>query len=499
MAKQFDKDPLQEAAIEQIATTFASGAINGSGTGAGKTYVGLAGALARGAERVLVIGQPKVYSNFADTLEAISGIKLRAAANAKFRSIPAAEARANKAACQAGEPGWYYVSRELFVKEMWRTREVHHRNGKVSKKREICRSWDKVKGFDFVIYDEVQMAASASSKSARSLRHLRTDFLLAQSADWFGGDIANQYHLATTVWKSWVEGQYQDIMHWVTENCTTEYDHFAFGKKRITGEIWPGFFAASMPLYIRIPSPIEKPEPEVHHVELSREERKLYNDLRKNMAAEVGDELFVVEHSHTLYHRLREASLGIFRPVSVKRKRKNPDTFKLEEVDGQTIEFAPGDKSSTVEAIQEIMDRHAGEPVIVLTHSSKFANKAAADLGGLAYTGDQTDRQKAEAERAFLAGETMLLVGTDAMSEGLDGLQAICRIAIIASRPAKNYMTPQFIGRIARRGQKREPQVYELVRDDTLDTAIPKGKRDMPGVVERAIAKELMLTAAKSL
>lgn len=499
MAKEFERDPLQEAAIEELATTFASGAVNGSGTGAGKTYVGLAGALARGSERVLVIGQPKVYANFAETLEAISGIKLRACANAKFRSVPAKEARENKADCQAGKPGWYYVSRELFLAEMWRTREIKHRSGKVSKKREICRSWDKVAGFDFVIYDEVQMAASASSKSARSLRYLKTDFLLAQSADWFGGDIGNQYHVATTIWKSWMEEQYRDYMHWMEENCTTEYDHFAFGKKKITGEIWPGFFAATMPVYIRIPSPIEKPEPDVHHVELSREERKLYNDLRKNMAAEIGDELFVVEHSHTLYHRLREANLGIFRPVSVKRKRKNPDTWKVEEVDGQSVEFVPGDKSSTVDAIREIVALHPGEPVIVLTHSSKFANKAAVDLGGLAYTGDQTETQKAEAERAFIAGETMVLVGTDAMSEGLDGLQAVCRIAIIASRPAKNYMTPQFIGRVARRGQKREPQVYELVRDDTLDTSIPKGKKDMPGVVERAIAKELMLTNAKSL
>ncbi len=499
MSKEFDHDPLQEAAIADIRDSFSSGAINGSGTGAGKTYVAVRGGLERDAERVLIMAQPKVMKNFRETLSAVSGRPLLVAANSRFRGVPAREAKANKERCMAGEPGWYFVSRELFQREMWRMREVKHRNGKTSKKAEMFHSWDKEAGFDYVVYDECQMAASPKAKSTKSLRYLRADFKLLQSADWFGGDIANQYHVSKTVWPLWIDQEYEDFTEWRDENCTTKYDHFAHDKKEITGEVWPGFFAASMPLYIRIPSPVKKPDPERHYVELSAQERKLYDQLKKNMAAEVNDELFIVEHAHTLFHRLREANLGVFRPIDVVRKRRNRDTGKIEEVPGQSVEFAPGDKSSTVDAIREIMDRHAGEPVIVLTHSAKFANKAAIDLGGLAYTGTQTDTQKTEAERAFLAGEVSVLVGTEAMAEGLDGLQAICRIAIIASRPGKNYMTPQFIGRVARRGQEREPQVYEIVREDTLDEVIKKNGKTEKGVVERAIAKELMLTAAKSL
>ena len=497
--KEFEKDDLQEAAIKKIAESFSSGCINGSGTGAGKTYVAIRGGLDRGAERVLIIAQPKVMRGFREALESLGGPPLRVCANSAFRKVPAKEAKANKAACMAGEPGWYFVSRELFQREMWRVREVKHRNGKTSKKSETFHSWDKVNGFDYIVYDECQMAVSPKAKSTKSLRYLRADFKVMQSADWFGGELANQYHAAKTVWESWIDEQYSDFTDWRDEICTTKYDHFAYDKKEITGEIWPGFFSSSMPLYVRIPSPIKKPKPEPHYVELTARERKLYDQLRKDMAAEIGDELFVVEHAHTLFHRLREANLGIFRPVDVVRKRRNRETGKVEEVPGQSVEFEPGDESSTVDAISEIMVRHAGEPVIVLTHSNKFANKAAVDLGGLAYTGTQTDAQKAEAERAFLAGEVNVLVGTEAMAEGLDGLQAVCRIAIIASRPGKGYMTPQFIGRVARRGQQREPQVYEIIREGTLDEVIEKDGKSNPGVVERAIAKELMLTAAKSL
>jgi hypothetical protein len=494
----FDSDPAQDAAIKAIAEASVAAGLNGSGTGAGKTRVAIKGGIDRGAKRVLIIGQPKTLENWEETLDIeLPGTELKVCANARFRTIPAADAKANKAACMAGEDGWYFVSRELFQREMWRNRTVKHRNGKTSQKAEVFRSWCAKRQFDYVVYDEVQMAASATAKSTKSLRLLRSEFKLAQSADWFGGEISNQFHVAKTLWKDWLDSEYDDFIEWRDENCTTIYDHFAPDKKAISGEKWPGFFAASLPLYIRIPSPIKKPDPERHYIDLEPKERALYTELKKNLAAEIAGELFVIDDHKTLYMRLREATMGVFRPVDVMRKRRIENV--MVEVPGQTIAFDAGEPSSTVDAIREIMKGHPGEPVIIVSHSKKFANKAAADLGGLPYTGDQTDTQKADAERAFKAGETNVLVGTEAMCEGLDGLQKRCRIAIIASRPGKNYMTGQFIGRVARRGQEREPQVYELVRRETLDTSMRKNGKVTKGVVEQAIMKELMLHGAKAI
>lgn len=482
--RAFDRDEKQDALVSALVDTFSGAGLNGSGTGVGKTVCAVRAGVEREAKRVLIIAQPKVFENFAETLEILTGEKLRPCSNAKFRDTPKAEAQANKAAFMAGEEGWFFVSRELFQRETWRKREVKHRSGRTSQKVEYFSSWDKRAQIDFTVYDECQMAASAKSKSSQSLRKLKTEFLLLQSGDWFGGLVENQYHIAKTLWPEWLDSQYKDFAEWRDENCVTEYDHFAYDKKRIVGEKWPGFFASSLPLYVRIASPIEKPEPERHYIDLLPVERKLYNELNKNMAAEIEDELLVVELNVTLHMRLRELALGMFRPKEVMGK----DADGRPEMK-QTVEFVAGDPSSTVEEIREIRKDHPGEPIIVLTHSAKFARKCAEDLGGLSYTGAETDSQKAEAERAFMAGECDVLVGTDAMCEGLDGLQRRCRIAIIASRPGKNYMTGQFIGRIARRGQEREPLVYEIVRRQTLDT----------GTVDKAIEKALMLNKAKAI
>lgn len=499
--RSFEEDPKQEALISAMVNTQERSGLSGSGTGVGKTYCAVRIGIERNAERVLIIAQPGVFENFEETLQEVAGIELRACGNAKFRDTPAAQAKANKDALVAGEPGWFFVSRELFQRESWRVREVKHRSGKTSKKSEAFHYWDQAKGFDYVIYDECQMVASNTAKSTKSIRMLRLTpggFRHFMSADWFGGEIGNQYHVATTLWPAWMEAEYKDFKDWRDENCKTAYDHFAFDKKRIVGEQWDGFFASTLPLYVRIPSPIKKPKPERHFIDLLPEERKLYNELKKNLAAEIRGELFVIEDYKALYLRLREATLGVFRPVDVVRRKKD-ERGRMVDVPGQTVTYEEGDPSSTVNAIRDLIKRHNGEPVIVLTHSKKFANKAAADLGGLAYSGLQTIKQKEEAKRAFMAGEVKVLVGTDAMCEGLDGLQNVCRIAIIASRPGKNYMTGQFIGRIARRGQEREPQVYELVRRDTLDTALRRHGKLGPGVIEEAVRKELQLNAAKAL
>ena len=476
-ARTFAHDADQDRIVRENIVADTSGAfLSGSGTGAGKTLTAIRGGLERKARRVLIIAQPKVFENFDETLRAFAGFGLRPCGNSAFADFSAAESKANMHAAATGEDGWFFVSREMFSRQCWVTKTV---KGKKVKSR--VDFWSKKRPFDYVVYDECQMVSNKTSASHKSLAHLRRDFLVIQSADWFGSFIENQWSISKLAWPDWV-----DMNHatWIDEYCTTEYDHFSYTKKKVTGEIWPGYWASSLPNYVALPSPIGKPEITQHYIDLSRAEKRLYDELNDKLAAEIDGDVLVIDMTMHLKMRLRELTLGMFHVDYV--ERKTPDGFVEMK---QTIDYREGDPSTTIDAIKQIQRDYPGEPIIVLSHSAKWARKAAKDLGGVPYTGSESSAFREDAKQRFLRGEVKVLVGTEAMAEGLDGLQEVCRIAVIASRSVRSYMIDQFLGRIARRGQEREPLAFEIVRRHTVDV----------GVVAKSIERVLMNNAAKAL
>jgi hypothetical protein len=485
MTKEFHRIEEQEKAIALMSSTPHNAALNGSGTGQGKTVMALRTAQNRGAKRMLVIAPPNTFENWASTAEAIGAGQLMFCGNAKLGSVSAAEAKENMQKAQAGENGWFFVGREMFNKQNWNKIELTERDGspkidpKTGKQKTSSRRkdvWHSVSPYDVAIFDEIQICSNRANKIAQSWDRLKADFKMAQSADWFGSSLENQWTVAKQLWPEWMN---LNQAEWIDEYMNTEYDHFAYTKKKVTSEKWPGFFASTLPCYVALPAAVEKPEPERRYVDLTAPQRKLYAQIEDSMVAEVEGNYLVIELPMHLRMRLLELSLGMFGTDQV-------------EVDGEvktTIRFDEGAPSSKLDEAKAIMRDYPGEHFIFLTHSQKFAEKAAKDLGGLPYTGKQSDKQKEENKQAFLDGKVKVLVGTSAMAEGLDGLQTVCRNAIILSRPDVSYKTEQFLGRIARRGQARQVNAWEIVARDTLDV----------GVLSEKIKKALMLNQAKSI
>ena len=482
--KVFERDEEQEAAIRTMVTTSAPGCVNGSQTGRGKTVMAVRVAHERGSKRTLIIAPPNTYDNWAPTVEAVAGQKLRFCGNSKLGDVTAAEAKANMADAQAGEDGWFFVGREMFLAQCRkkvlcfnRKKEpiVDPRTGEQKVRTDFDYKWGKVKPFGVAAYDEVQMISSTTAKSNQAFKYLQADFKMLQSADWFGSDLSNMYNIANLAFPGWLD---MTKLEFIENYLTTEYDHFAWKNIKVTGEEWPGFFASSMPCYVALPPAVEKPEPERRYVDLSPAQRKLYDKLENDMVAEIEGDYLVIDLPMHLSMRLHELALGMFKPVY--GTRINKETGEVEST--TTIEFEEGAESSKLDEVKSIMRDYPGEHFIILTHSQKFAEKAAKDLGGLPYTGKQSISEKAENKRAFLAGETKILVGTDAMAEGLDGLQDACHHGIIVSRPLRSYATSQWIGRIARRGQKHGVQIHEIVARNTRDTG------RLSAMIEKALA-----------
>lgn len=501
MSKVFEHDPVQEAAIAEFVATDSGAAINGSGTGVGKTFIGISALSRRGGDRFLIVAPPNTFGGWASTLEAVVGAPLRFCGNKSVGLrggsgyVSKDEAQANMNAAQMGDSGWFFVGRESFVGQCKMTKPVMKGRGanKVQAinpktKKPLIKTWyeDNWGGsvpFDGLIYDEMQMAASRTSKSQQVLALVNSKFKLGQSADWWGTDLDNMYDVYQMFWPGRIG---MNKAEWIDEYMETKFDPFTWNKKKTVAEQWPGFFATTLPCYVAIPSPVEKPTPDMRLVSLLPAQRKLYDKLATDMAAEIDGDVLVTELPVHLNRRLREVSLGMFRVVELEPRVDAEGNL----VPRQTVAFDPGAPSSTIDEIKRIQKDYPGESMLVLVgDSQKFAEKAAIDLGGLPYTGKQSAAEKLEAERAFKAGEVKVLVGTSAICEGLDGLQDICRLSVIASRCTVPYKNEQFIGRTARRGQKRPVVAFEIAALDTIQV----------GIVHESLATILRNHQAKAL
>lgn len=490
MSGNLTPTPQQAEWIEKFVNADTNGGILGLGTGVGKTFVSTEIARLRGAKRVLIMAPQSTFDSWASTVYWSTGRKLKRCANNAFSfvftpnpdkrketveiKLPAKVCQASLEAAQSGVEGWFFVTRELFTLQDWKVepmmkngQPVRDKKGRPRKKRTRLDKWDggrdKKFPYDMVILDENQKFATQGNYGQQSFGAL-SGFKVAASADWFGSAIENMYTVARDVFGSDVIDYSR--AEWVDAYMETKYDHFAYTKKAVVGEQWPGMFASELPLYVTAPPSVEPPEHEPRYITLSKAEKDLYEQLEENYVAMVDDEILAVEVPMVLRQRLRELSLGLFTTVRTGK-------FDEDGIEKITINFEPGAKSSKLEEIKDILSDHPGEKFVIYTHSAKWAEKAAADLGWKAWTGARTAAERAAIKREFIEGDLRGFVATpETMGTGTDGLQAVCNNIIVASPSDQVISNTQGISRIARQGQEKQVNVWDLVARGTFDAGV---------------------------
>jgi len=88
------------------------------------------------------------------------------------------------------------------------------------------------------------------------------------------------------------------------------------------------------------------------------------------------------------------------------------------------------------------------------------------------FTGSESPKQKEEAKRAFIAGETNLMIISNRSGIGLDGLQGVCDTVVLGELDWSPKVHEQLIGRIDRDGQKNQVTAIFLVSDTGSDIPI---------------------------
>jgi SNF2 family DNA or RNA helicase len=263
----------------------------------------------------------------------------------------------------------------------------------------------------------------------------------------------------------------RSFWNWVDVYCKTEVDFFA--GKVVSAEKQAGIIVGSIPCYIRHlkreqccsfhPEGIDYELPpmttEVRTVSLSAEQARIYKRLEKDLFVWLGENPLAVEVPVAARIRLRQITLGV----------------PMIDDDG-IVSFAEDCKSTKIDELFQIISDHpAGEQMLVLTHSQKFARVVVqrlrkAGLTAFEWSGTQAQPVRDKALEAFIGGEIQFIVAViSAIGEGTDGLQEAANVMVWLSKDDNRLLNEQAAGRLDRRGQKRSVLSYEIVAEDTYD------------------------------
>lgn len=419
-------DAEQETAIQQMVNSPSRSALNASEIGSGKSVMTVETALRLGAKTILIIcplgtrvGWERTFRRQGWTLP-IQRITSRKDGKQAFEDLA------------SSVPGVYLVGREYFRRLNW-------------------------KGVtpDFACADECHFFQSRRSKSFATIKQLKADYRMCLSGTFFG----NKFPGAWSVTR-WLFPEHVDVSfwRWVDQWAIKEVDRFA--GVIATGEKKPGAFVKSLPCYVRLtPKRSTEVVEETRYVELTAAQRKMYDSVEKDMLVWLGDHPEVMSLPVVQRIRLRQAALGVF--------SLGPE---------DEILFENDCKSSKIDALKEILDDLDDEPVLILTHSKRFARVVTHRLGSkaAAWTGDTSheDRERLLTTFGRFNGPQYLVATIAALGEGIDGLQEVCSTVVWLSRDENELLNRQVLGRLDRQGQTKNVRSIDIVAVDTLDEGI---------------------------
>lgn len=404
--------------------------------------------------------------------------------------------------------------------------------------------WDKTGTWDLVIADESHRMQNRNSSNRRVINLINTTRKLALSGTPAGNKPEGIWSTLNWLWKeqyrSFWDWAHENMI--VEERHISQYETV----KEITGEKYPGAIFADIPCVVRwrteevadqLPSVMERVVP----VTMGPRQKKIYNDFETQSFTWLDGQPVMVDLPIEQRIRLRQAALGQLRATpNLKRREKHMAvraatrrwdnqyipiwsggcavgfmnskgpaihdadeignifmhrliskpaecvvgflkyTTWIEEVE---IGFAKTGEQPKIETIREIIsDLPENEPVLIFTHSAKWAAMCAEALDkdcgpARAWTGALTGNQRQKLKADFGKGVRILVAQIASLAEGVDGLQFVCRCEIWASQSDDGLMNNQAKARLHRPGQTRMVQRWLLQSDETIDAGLEERLR----------------------
>lgn len=318
---------------------------------------------------------------------------------------------------------------------------------------------------DFFVMDECHRASNRQSKTFKVLRTVKPEYAVSLSATPWGGKVEGAWAVGKFLWPDEINNSF---WKWSTEYLVEMYDPYSY--KKFGGEENPGSIIRDFPSVALMPS-VYNAKPAIHEVEvdLNPTQRKHYAELEEDAITFLEDNPLIAELPSTKYIRLMETTLAAPSIEWIEDEETGEDR--------PYVYFKDDAKSSKADAILEILadvQAEKAEPVLIFTHSRKFATfltqrlqskgvDARQFIGGMPH-----DERQWKLEN-FGKEFSVLVAVISAVAEGTDGMQDVCANEIWASVSDNKVMNQQARGRLSRQGQKRLVNRWVLRARGTIE------------------------------
>ena len=185
---------------------------------------------------------------------------------------------------------------------------------------------------------------------------------------------------------------------------------------------------------------------------------------------------FVDRHNRSLprgaRHLLESRLDRILHKQSKLARGIESEELTLDELD---ISFDETAQQPKLDAVRDILaDLPDGEPLLVWTHSAKWARMAEKKLGSqaVAWTSRTTAARRVKIQEGFGTQWRVLIAQPQSLSTGVDWLKHACRCEVIASCTEDEVMNEQAEGRLHRPGQTSPVQRWRLITEGTIDNDV---------------------------
>lgn len=373
--------------------------------------------------------------------------------------------------------------------------------------------WTRTGTWDLVIIDESHRMTNRHGVPRYVLKCIKADRWLLLSATPGGNHPKGFWTALNLVWPD----RYPAFHDWARNHFHfDDKSYYKEGKKVevevIGDELVPGGVWRDVPAIVRYRTEdvVDQLPPVIDReirVPMGPEQEEQYRDFEGQSLAWLADRPVATPLPVEQRTRLRQAALGTLRADEVTSRTKSwvtqqkhfelkrdPKVYDLhileQRSDEETgeVKFHVSYATDKLEISYEeqalqpkltalldlIADLPPGEPLLVWTHSARWARMAEKAIGSssIAWTMKTTAAKRKKIEASFGSEWRILIAQFQSLSEGVDWLKDVCRCEAVISYTEDNVINEQAEGRLHRPGQTSPVQRWRFVTENSIDDEV---------------------------